>query len=337
MVAGLAAMAAGLVCGCINDPVEYGDYNFLSAELELVWKTFDEAYVGFGPSDADWDQCYATAAARMDTVASYPGLGRVIWQMVEPLGDPGTAVQGYETGWSDYPSRDGVAPNVDSTLYFQYMDELGFQLIEPSWGLCMLADSTVPLFVVTGWTNFSWGTFDEYFDPLQGSAGMVIDLRLAPNRPYSYMTTMPKLVANRFADEQRTAYFRSRRNGPGREDLSTPNPCNLFPRNGFTGPTLVLTGPQNCMLTERFVSMMGCLPHVTLAGDTTRGIADATTLYAVGQGEVAVPDTAILAWDTTRIQRAGIAPETLVQADSGDFASGTDPVLEYAIEWAEGL
>jgi len=336
--AALAAMAAALACGCIDDPVEYGDYNIFIAELSLAWNTFDQHYVGFAEADVDWDQSWETAYARMDTVVSYRGLGRVIWKMEEPLQDPGVRVSKYNTGWSSTPYMVYPSFNIDTTLHDQYLDSLGYQQMQTAWGYCIVADSTVPMFVITGWNGFSFADFDEVFNPaLEYAEGMIIDARRAPGSSYSMYTSMPQLVANRFADELRDAYYRQYRNGPARDDLCDPIPYRLHPRGGFTGPTLVLMGQQNSSLTERFLSMMGCLPHVTLAGDTTYGLADASTQFDLGGGRIGVPDTAILAWNGQRIQRHGIAPDMSVPADSEDFAAGVDPVLEYALDWAEGL
>jgi hypothetical protein len=334
----LGALAAGLVSGCIDDPVEYGEYNVLIAELNLAWNTVDQHYVGFGQADVDWDGLWDTARARMDTVVSCQGLGRVTWQMLEPLQDPGVSVSGYRTGWPSHPYQISPDYNVDTTVHEQYMDSLGYQQVESAWGYCILADSTVPMFVITGWAGFSFATFDEVFYPmLEYAEGMVIDARLAPSEGYSMFGSMPQLVANRFADDLRAAYFRQYRDGTGRTDLCDPRPYNLHPRSGFTGPTLVLMGQQNSRVTERFLSMMGCLPHVTLAGDTTQGNADPSTSFQLEEGIVGIPDTAILAWDSTRIQRRGIAPEACVPAGPEDFEAGVDPVLDYAMDWAEGL
>ncbi|MFO7950318.1 MAG: S41 family peptidase [Candidatus Fermentibacteraceae bacterium] len=338
IIAGLAAISAVLVCGCLDDPVEYGDYNVLIAELSLAWNTFDQHYVGFVEADVDWDQSWETACGRMDTVVSYRGLGRVIWQMEEPLQDPGVHLSQYNTGWSGTPYMVDPTFNIDTTLHDQYLDSLGYQQVESSWGYCLVADSTVPMFVITGWTGFSFAVFDEVFNPmLEYAEGMIVDARRAPGSSYSMYISMPQLVANRFADELRDGYYRQYRNGPARDDLCEPIPYRLHPRGGFTGPTLVLMGQQNSSLTERFLSMMGSLPHVTLAGDTTYGRADASTQFDLGGGRIGVPDTSILAWNGQRIQRYGIPPEVSVPADSEDFAAGVDPVLEHALEWAEGL
>lgn len=337
----LAALAVAL-SGCIDDPVTHEDQNLLVSELELIWRTFDQEYVGFSLADPDWDRCWSQASSSMDTVITARGLGNVIWQMLEPLQDPSVSLQGYaHNEWlteSAYPYTETNPANYDSALMQQYLLEYDYQQMQPSWGYCMLADSTVPLFVVTNWSGFGWGFFDEHFYPLLDSPGMIVDIRDAPNVPWSMGTAaMPKLMANRFADELRPGFFRCRRDGPGRHDLTAPHACLLHPRQGFTGPTLVLIGPQNNHVSERFASMMGSLPHSQLAGDTTAGRTDGSTAWATGNGTVTVPDTAILAWDSTRIQRAGVAPDIRIPADSEDFVAGVDPVLDYAIDWAESL
>jgi hypothetical protein len=331
----LAALAVGLSAGCIDDPVEYGTYNVLIAELSLAWNTVDRHYVGFGQAGADWDQSWETAKAKMDTVVSTRGLGRVLEQMLGELDDPGVSAGGYRSGASGRGGRLSTAPNVDSTVLAAYLDSLGFQQIQAGWGYCMVADSTVPLFVITGWSGFSWGIFDQHFDSLKTAPGMVIDIRMAPSSEYSFLASMPKLIANRFADEVRAGYFRQYRTGSDREELCEPLPCIIHPRGGFTGPTLILAGPQNARLSERFVSMMGSLPHVTLAGDTTAGNADPASIYLLETGHIAFPDTAILAWDSLRIHRNGLAADVVVPAGPEDFAQGVDPVLEYALDWAE--
>ncbi len=336
----LTALAAVLICGCIDDPVEYGDYNIFIAELSLAWNTFDQHYVGFGEADVDWDQSWETAKARMDTVLSYPGLGRVIWQMEELLQDPAVCVMNYNTGWGPYPYYEYPSSNYNSVVHQEYLDSLDYQQMEPAWGYCVVADSTVPMFVVTDWMGFSFATFDEvFYSTLDYAEGMIVDARPAPSYSYGQYTVMPQQVANRFTDDIRAGYYRQYRIGPGRNDLCDPKPYHLHPRQGFNGPTLVLMGQQNYQLSQRFLSMMGSMPHVTLVGDTTLGVADAVTIFELGEtgGKIGVPDTAILAWNSTRINRHGIPPAVSVPADSEDFAAGVDPVLEYALDWAESL
>ena len=326
----LLCLAAGL--GCIDDPVSTGDYNLLEAELELVWNAFDQTYVNFPNTDVDWDQAYSQAKSDLDTVASVVGLAEVLWDMTAKLEDPSVYME-YGPELDGHPYEIEVEPNMDSSLAYEYYDELGVEWVEgQSWGHCLVADS-IPLFVFPEWSGFSWGNFDDVLEPLMGCDGMILDIRV--NTEPEGNLAMTGLIAKRFTDILRPGYFRMWRNGPGREDFAEPSPYYLHPREGYTGPVLLLVGQQSAGYSERFASMMDVLPHVTLAGDTTRGFTDCSTVYYTGSGEVSVPDTAILRSDTTRIQNVGIPPDIYVHADSEDFATGVDPVLEYALDWAE--
>jgi C-terminal processing protease CtpA/Prc len=83
---------------------------------------------------------------------------------------------------------------------------------------------------------------------------------------------------------------------------------------------------------ESFIAAMRELPHVTLAGDRTAGSTANPQTFMLGGGwSYSVSRWIQYTANMQVIEDQGIAPAIVVPASPGDFQSGRDPVLDWAI------
>jgi carboxyl-terminal processing protease len=98
---------------------------------------------------------------------------------------------------------------------------------------------------------------------------------------------------------------------------------------------LLLIGRFCASSNESFIAAMQQLPHVTLIGDTTGGAtANAQTFMLGGGWSYTVSRWIEYTASGQVIEDQGIAPTIAAPASAGDFQSGRDPVLDYAISRA---
>jgi hypothetical protein len=74
---------------------------------------------------------------------------------------------------------------------------------------------------------------------------------------------------------------------------------------------------------------------VLVAGDTTGGgSANPTTFELAGGWSVSVPRWMSYDAFLRPVEWLGVAPDSTITASAADFASGRDPVLDFAQRWA---
>ncbi|MBN2104645.1 hypothetical protein JW835_11450 [bacterium] len=175
--------------------------------------------------------------------------------------------------------------------------------------------------------------FDEIFEQFKLSPAMIIDVRMNSGGE----SLLADAVAERFADQVRLFLYSRRRNGPDHDDLTDLSREYIQPRGPwpFHRPVAVLCGRTCASSTEHFINAMHELPHVTSIGDTTAGakgnpapfyFQDGTTYY--------IPRFIYYTVDMTVVEWNGICPDILVKSTEADFYAKIDPVLDFAIHWA---
>ena len=101
-----------------------------------------------------------------------------------------------------------------------------------------------------------------------------------------------------------------------------------------TGPIVLLVNSRSISAAENFAIAMRTVPHVTIMGETTAGVmADVVTKPLPNGWRVSVPvnlfrDTHGVSWEGI-----GITPDLWVKNDAAEVASGTDRVLQIALDF----
>ncbi len=329
-------LAALVLSSCIDSPATVPDPDLLESEMLLVWELFDERYVGFEHRSVDWGQAWNIYSTGLDTVTSREQMLALTAGMLGELQDVHVWLSDPSTGriaTYDPPVHD----NFDMDVLMEYLQPWGFEWSEEDvWGCCLAGPDSIPYFVIASWEfDMNISLFDNTLERMLDAPGLVLDVRMAEGGSESPVSK----VVRRFVDQQRVGHLLQYRQSTGNHDLTAPEEVILHPRLWhFGSEVLVLAGERSSGAAELFVCDLAELPHVTVVGDTTRGGADwPADSWPLTEGWcVTCPSRTVLRADTTVIEGAGIPPDIYVHADSSDFQSGIDPILEYALERLAG-
>ena len=325
---------AGL--SCLTNPVDLGEHDDYVAQFDLVWRTFDQEYIGFIFLDLDWDAVYNQYRPKVDEIRSQQELVDLLVEMLTLLEDGHIWFYCPEDSIIGTFSPD-VQLNYDNAVRWAYIDSLstgGFTFWDADsiWGYAMF-DSIPYVMVRLMDFNLNFAHLSNFIENVPDAPAMIIDVRMNGGGD----TRTAENLAQRFCTERCLAYYWVNRNGPEHDDLTEPYPCYNNPITVyFDRPVMVLIGERSASATEHFALRADALPQVILAGDTTMREVNAPALYNLDGGYMytAPPGTVLSPDGVTWIQETGIAPDVYIPATEEDFNQGVDPVLEYALEWA---
>jgi len=329
----LACLAAGASLSCLSNPAELGDHNRYEAQFELVWSTFDREYPAFHLLDVDWDAVYEEYLPRFREAEDQAEVIDLLLEMMALLEDAHVYIRTLE-GYI-YPSYvPDYFENYDEEVLWTYLDSLsddGFTwFLEDIWGYALF-DSVPYVMMATMQQSIDPYDLTQVIDSLGDPPAVIIDVRMNAGGSGGGE------VLAKFSTDWGLAYWQVYRSGPDHEDLEQ-FPVEIYPYpGGWEIPVLYLIGEASASATEMVALQARAMPTVTLAGDTTMGQVTTGPTWNLGYAGFSyrVPSVTILSADETRwIQGNGVAPDICVEATEADFAAGTDPVLEYALEWA---
>lgn len=189
----------------------------------------------------------------------------------------------------------------------------------------------IQLFTLTG--KSLENDFDATLDEFKGSGALVLDVRLNGGGSEE----KGRHIASRFLTREYTYAYSRYRNGPGHTNLTDFLPRRATPSETwhYEKPVMLLIG-QKCMSSaESFVAMMSGATNVTIMGDHTCGSSGNPKVVNLPLSlSVSVPQWIDYLPDRTPIHEKGFSPQVVIGAESGDFRSGKDPVLQAALERA---
>jgi len=309
-------------------------------------ETFKAHYPFFGEGQEQWQLPAA------DDVATEQQLFDYLTGLMAPLEDAHTAL---------------VAPSLDA-MYFgaesavrsvpEENRKAGFEIVDNSYlrsplapycrGMLGYAELLrgVGYLRVHGFTDFSEaGTpdanmvaferaLDDFFDPIHGLAGLVIDLR--DNMGGS--DALAIALARRLAEQDYVAYTKQAYRGSAIDASWTEGAATWVQasdRESFWGPVIVLTGPDSMSAAETFLmALMERRPEVTRIGDNTRGAFADMLPRALPNGWLfALPNERYQDGAGVSYDRTGIPPHIRVPVFSGeDLTAGRDSALDAALK-----
>jgi C-terminal processing protease CtpA/Prc len=220
--------------------------------------------------------------------------------------------------------------NWDRAVWQQYIARAGWTQGQVDWGHGVL--DGVPYIAIGGWnaTSIRAADFDAAFERYRNSPALILDVRMNGGG----MDSLAFEIAGRFIRSPINAGYVRYRNGPGHTDFGAPVQRTVSPRGPwqYSGTVLLLMGRRCASSNESFIMAMGQLPNVTLVGERTAGsTGNPTTFPLAGGWSYTVSRWIEYTTDNQIIEDNGISPDVLVTATAGDFASGRDPVLDFAV------
>jgi len=236
-----------------------------------LWTALDEHYCFFESKDVDWEETGRRYRAGIDPEWDYHQFFDHCSAMLAELKDGHTNlvswfdVSYYRKWWSDYPQNFNLRIIQENYLGFDYHSGGGmiYKLLE---------DRKVGYMHYSSFAaGFGESFVDDMLYSMREADGLVIDVRDNGGGSVSNVKTL----VGRFISERLQAGTICHKNGPGHDDFSEPYPFYFDPapagRIMWGKPVVVLCNRSTFSAANNFVSVMKCLPGVTVVGATTGG------------------------------------------------------------------
>ena len=179
--------------------------------------------------------------------------------------------------------------------------------------------------------------FDEHFDRIAASRGLVLDVREnGGGSTGNGYAVIARLIENQITE---TSVWRTRLYRPTFEAWGRPREWHdgdsgvIEPRgaSAFTGPVAVLIGPRTFSAAEDFLVPLKATKRAVLVGSATGGSTGQPIVVPVYRAAVAICTKWDRFPDGTEFVGIGVQPDIPVERTIEDVARGTDPVLEAAV------
>ncbi|MGH8283270.1 MAG: S41 family peptidase [Gammaproteobacteria bacterium] len=334
------AILTGVLCclilmlpGCASliapgHPVPKNPYAY---QFEEYWYKFDRLYPYFDYKHVDWQAAYAHYRPLADKVANESQLVALLINMTTPLKDVHVWFRS-PTGQylTTYDPKRANDPNWSAAVLNKCVPDLAYYG-GADWGFGHIQGFAY--IFIADWNKhaLSLDDFDAMLEQFHSNPGLILDVRMNAGGDEA----LAYKLAGYFTDTTELAEYYRYRNGPLPGDLGRPRPKYLSPSLGFhyTGPVMLLIGPDSFSSTENFIAAMQTLPNVTTLGATTGGASGCPETFALDNGwRYSVP----VCYDMTSRHRViewnGIQPEIVVDTKPSDFRRGDDPVLDKALK-----
>lgn len=305
--------------------------------FEYVWRSLDRNYAQFGIKHVDWDALYKVYRPQVTPATTDEELWSILLSMLRNLNDAHVCLS------------DGTRRSCGGLMDAREPDDFSLDLVKSKY-LKGAATDTLKGSFTCGWLSdgiayMHFGDFKAGIGPtaqaidmaiakLAGARGMIVDVRGNPGGTGN----VAELVANRFADRERHYMRMQTRYGPRHDDLAPLEYRNVEPGGPaqFTRPTILLAHRLSSSGADIFVLAMRVLPHVTVVGDLTEGAFSAQYPDRMPNGWTlwvafkVISDQNGVFWDGV-----GVPPDLRMLNTPADIASGTDRVLEFALQLLE--
>jgi hypothetical protein len=297
------------------------------SNFDALWRELDRGYSFFEFKNVNWDSIYHVYRGRVNSGTGTLALFNAMSDMLYTLRDGHVNLEA------------GFNRSRNWEWYLDHPDNYDANLIERNY----LEDRqwyTGPLIhtIIDSIGYLRYGSFGQRFSESQLDLvvarfsplkGIIIDVRSNGGG----FSSMADLLASRFADQSRTAYFSVVKNGPGRNDFSAPVAVSIIPEGErqFTKPIILLTNRRSYSATTFFVAKMLALPHVRVVGDWTGGGAGTPVGGELPNGwTVRYSSTQTFLPDGFNIEH-GTPPHIRIDMSEADRAQGKDSILERAL------
>jgi hypothetical protein len=300
-----------------------------ASQFDSLWTTFDREYSYFQHKQIDWTALRSAYRPRALAAAGPRAVVEVIREMLANLHDGHVFLR--DPGGAQIPTYQSPAfVNWDRAVWEQYRNRAAYVQGQADWGHGVL--DGVPYIFIGGWGSQSIraADFDAALERYRDSPALILDVRANGGG----MDSLAFEIAGRFIRTSIGAGYVRYRNGPSHADFGAPVPRTVGPRGSwqYAGTVLVLIGRRSASSNESFIMSMGELPNVTLVGDRTAGsTANPGTFPLAGGWSYTVSRWIQFTNDHQVIEDNGLAPDVFVPATAADFASGRDPVLDWAV------
>lgn len=340
---------------CTNGGTDDPEVNF-----EAFWNEFNDHYAFFDLHGVDWQAQYDLYRPQVTASTTPDELFTILSEMITPLDDDHITLSNGEEEFTPalpptwLSSPDELIPALlimQTVIANNYLkgdvsfdlDTLSFQgdealIADPMIFYGKLSDSVGYIYIMSegGYTDadkkvaVAEAAMDRIIAEFADLDTVIIDL----SGNFGGEDGVALIFASRFADQKRLVCSKQARDGSGftpvREFYVEPGGPQQFTRQ-----VILITSQHTVSAGETFVLAMEVLPHVTVIGEKTAGAYSDMLPRVLPNGwQFSLSNEVYTAADGQIYEKIGNPPDIEVPLDLAGFESGTDNLLDFALELA---
>jgi len=305
--------------------------------FDAIWNDFNETYALFAHKGIDWDSVYNMYSPQIFLDMTDLELSNVCADMLETLEDAHVwLITPVGTFRSYAPPNDYINLNLNNVKEY-YLQNNGTEeenilygtfIDQPHIGYIHV--NTFGGDIING--SSSWAKkIDGIIQSLSATDALVLDIRGNGGGNQANMS----YIASRFAGEEKDYMIIKTKNGPGKNDFSTPLTFTVKPAGiRYTKPIVLLTNNGTASAAEQFTLALLTQGHITHAGGTTIGAFSTRMFrYLINGWKYSISIQYVTDSNGYCFEGEGISPKehTVTNDSLEDVRAGIDKQLEYAV------
>jgi hypothetical protein len=300
--------------------------------FDLLWKLVDESYCYFDLKSIRWDSVKMVYGKKVSDNMGDKALFGLCADMLNELKD------GHVNLYSDF----NTSRYWD--WFWDYPQNYNSTIVERTYlGRDHIIAGSLHAKRVGDVGYLRYGSFmdevtvanvREAIGQLGDVKGLIIDVRDNGGGAIDFAMTF----AACFFSEKTVVGYLQYKEGPGHSEFSRHFPQYVKPEGAaiFSGPIAVLTNRMAYSATNNFVSVMKCLPNVTLIGDVTGGGGGMPLSAELYNGwQLRISRNPLFDVNKEHIE-FGIEPNIRVDMDKDDEYNGVDTIIDSAVNYLVG-
>ena len=320
-----------LVSGCEKALMDDSASTDPRSCFDSMWQTIDRKYSYFREKNINWDSVYNHYSPQVTPNTSDEELFEVLDSMLYDLRDGHVnliAPFNFSRNWNwylDYPENFSYQVIERHYLADDYRIAGGMQY--------RLIDSVGYIYYGSFSSGFTEEQLDEVFSYLSPARGVIVDVR---NNGGGSLGLAFRL-AKRFAQSERRVLLTREKSGPAHDDFGNELQYSLESgtRPSCKVPVVLLTNRRCYSATNTFTGVMSQLPSVTIMGDQTGGGGGIPVDFELPNGwryRFSASQSFIYQNNSLVEIEEGVAPDIRLDLDPENLATGTDDILEAALD-----
>ncbi|MGC9353651.1 MAG: S41 family peptidase [Mariniphaga sp.] len=303
------------------------------AVFENLWTTFNEEYAPFEERNVDWNAEYANYRPLVTDQTTDDEIFDILSQLLATLDDGHVSLTAPDKDifFSNKIRREKIDDELfDLSVIKNNYLEAGFKEgDETSYIYGKVKNENIG-YIFFDHVGENFFKLNNFLSEYETADGLIFDFRHNQGGDFTYCFS----EMGRLTNEKRFVFQSKTKNGKGKNDYTEWKKWFIKPTGSYIEkPIVVLTDRYTISAGERSVMAFKTLPNVTLMGDTTNG-AHGTMIgreLANGWFYSLVPQKVEL-FDGNSYEGIGLAPDILVKNQLSEIESGTDKILQTAID-----
>jgi len=296
--------------------------------FDSLWRIMDEGYVYFEFKGIDWDSVRTVYEPQVNKNTTDEELFDICDSMLKTLQDGHITLRKSILEIRSYDVMEGFEPNFNKEFIIEnYL--VPNNMDTTTWiRHCFLNEQVGYLYYSTFTNEVTEEGMNEILSQYENTEGLIIDVR---GNLGGDASNVHRLMEH-FVSSSTLVGYTQEKNGPGHQELTSPEPIVIEPAGLFYGnPIIVLANRGSYSAANAFIAQMSTLPNVTILGDLSGGGGGLPVTNQLFNGWFFTYTTTIGTLPNGFYTENGVPPDTLVYTDETFEAIGKDNIIEQAL------